>query len=286
MTALFGASMPALYIIGFVSFGVSIFVEKLTLCYFYREPPMYDESITKVSMKVVKLIVPIGLFLTFWQLGNRHIFDNDAGVPLVLQTESKLSDRSVFDTLRRGNPFRMTYNSPPIVLLAIICLYYAVKPLYRSFFKRPRTATVSYSDSASVKSAVTPTKEATGRLPTFSHEKGKREQLTEGLLDYYVALDDNDHACFLGQEEYFRDHYGVSTLSADDHRRLLEAVDHVKIPSKTMQGVGTYRPLDNPDYMARFAYLPQKRRYDKQSKTFTIRQQTFIAGKSIDNANL
>lgn len=71
VTALFGSSLPLLYPIGVLAFLTMIVVEKLTLAYFYREPPMYDESITKSSNSVIKVILYIGLFLTSWQLGNR-----------------------------------------------------------------------------------------------------------------------------------------------------------------------------------------------------------------------
>lgn len=95
-SSLFGATMPMLWLIGFLSFGVSIFVEKITLCYFYREPPMYDESITRISNKLINTIAHIGLLSTFWQLGNTRIFDNDAGGELVLMSDHSKTSRSLF----------------------------------------------------------------------------------------------------------------------------------------------------------------------------------------------
>lgn len=35
------------------------------------------------------------------------------------------------------------------------------------------------------------------------------DQLNEGLSEYFVALDDNDHACFIGQEQFFSRTYNL-----------------------------------------------------------------------------
>jgi hypothetical protein len=66
VTAFFGGSLPLLYPIGVLAFVTMIVTEKLSLVYFYKEPPMYDESITKSSNNVIKVILYIGLFLTSW----------------------------------------------------------------------------------------------------------------------------------------------------------------------------------------------------------------------------
>jgi len=49
-----------------------------------------------------------------------------------------------------------------------------------------------------------------------------------------------------------------------------------KLDSKTMQGVGTYRVLDNPQYMGTYCYLPPKLRNG------IISQQSFKQVRVID----
>ena len=66
VTAFFGGSLPMMYPIGVLSFSVMLIMEKLNLAFFYREPPMYDESITKSSNYVIKIVLYLGLFLTSW----------------------------------------------------------------------------------------------------------------------------------------------------------------------------------------------------------------------------
>jgi len=75
VTALFGAGIPLLYPVGALSFFIMLMVERLSLAYFYREPPCYDEQITIMANKVIKVIAHFGLVVTFWQLGNRQIFE-------------------------------------------------------------------------------------------------------------------------------------------------------------------------------------------------------------------
>lgn len=141
VTCLFGAALPVLYIIGFVSFSIMIVVEKLQLCYFYREPPMYDESITRTSNFVIKVIVYIGLFLSSWELGNRQIFESVTGQPLILQTDVPKSGHSLKEALAAFNPFHMTYNSPPLIVFIALIAYEVAKFTYgrlrRLFKKKP-----------------------------------------------------------------------------------------------------------------------------------------------------
>ena len=78
--------------------------------------------------------------------------------------------------------------------------------------------------------------------------------LVEGLDDYYDALKKNDKAAYIGHEEYFSK-YGVKTLSEEQLARLkLSKKKQDEIPEKDLdldkliQGVATYRLLDNLQY--------------------------------------
>jgi hypothetical protein len=51
-------------------------------------------------------------------------------------------------------------------------------------------------------------------------------------------------------------------MGQESYTRLIESSSEIKDKKKTMQGVGTYHPLDNPDYMNMFTYLPPKREMD------------------------
>jgi hypothetical protein len=50
--------------------------------------------------------------------------------------------------------------------------------------------------------------------------------------------------------------------------KLQSAAEELKNDEKTMQGVGTYRVLDNPSYMAMFQFMPTlKKNGELQRKT-------------------
>ena len=51
-------------------------MDRLLIIYYYKEPPMYDEAMTLKCYLIFRWSALIGLAISFWQLGNRQIFDN------------------------------------------------------------------------------------------------------------------------------------------------------------------------------------------------------------------
>ena len=73
---MFGASMPILYPIAFFAIATVYIADRLAICYFYREPPHYDEKVTLRTLKYIKVMVVFSLPFAYWQLSNRQIFEN------------------------------------------------------------------------------------------------------------------------------------------------------------------------------------------------------------------
>lgn len=86
----------------------------------------------------------------------------------------------------------MSYNSPPMILFFGLTLYVIVKQAV-IFFKKPVAA-------------------AEGS-----------EQLDEGLAPYYVALDQNDYECFVGQEQHFSEKHYIKTLTQTQFNMMIQA---------------------------------------------------------------
>ena len=150
-------------------------------------------------------------------MGNRQIFEKETDT-LILSTDVPHSHHTAREMLSSGNPLRMTYNSAPLVLLEILLVYQIIVWL-------------------------------------ISHCKKEEEddkQLEEGLADYFKALDENDGAVLIGSEKYYFEKYGIKTISDEKFVALEMLSAEEKIDEKTMQGVGTYRVLDNPLYMQIF----------------------------------
>jgi hypothetical protein len=68
---MYGMFMPILFPIALVGIINMYFVERLTLAWFYRQPPVFDGKLNTAAIKVLKT-APIGMFvLGYWALGNR-----------------------------------------------------------------------------------------------------------------------------------------------------------------------------------------------------------------------
>lgn len=71
----YGCTMPPLYAIACVAFIILYINERLLVCYYYREPPAFDEKMTLLTLQLVQWIPFVMLPMAFWQLGNRQIWE-------------------------------------------------------------------------------------------------------------------------------------------------------------------------------------------------------------------
>jgi len=71
---LYGMFIPVLFPIALFGIFNIYVVERMTLAWFYRQPPSFDGKLNDAAIAVLKL-APIGMFtLGYWALGNRQIF--------------------------------------------------------------------------------------------------------------------------------------------------------------------------------------------------------------------
>ena len=77
-------------------------------------------------------------------------------------------------------------------------------------------------------------------------EDGDDDQLVEGLAEYYDALKDADKSSLIGQEETFKNKYGIQTWSDAQLTKMKNSttsdMDHI------IMGVASYRLLENLEY--------------------------------------
>lgn len=67
----YGCTMPPLYGVACLAFVILYINERLLVCYYYREPPCYDEMLTQMTLDITKWVPFVMLPMAFWQLGNR-----------------------------------------------------------------------------------------------------------------------------------------------------------------------------------------------------------------------
>jgi len=164
----YGCTMPPLYIIACLAFVILYINERLLVCYYYREPPAFDEKMTVLTLDLVKWVPFIMLPMAFWQLGNRQIFESEVA-EIDFKADIRLSKHDISNSLSHMDPTYMTYNSGPLWILLLILVYRIVSKFY---------------------------------CP--DNDDDDDDGLVEGLADYYDALKDADKACLIGQEEYFK----------------------------------------------------------------------------------
>lgn len=230
----YGCTMPPLYAIACLAFVILYINERLLVCYYYREPPAFDEKMTMLTLEIVKWIPFIMLPMAFWQLGNRQIWESVVS-EIEFKSDIRLSSHNISSSLTHMDPMHFTYNSGPLWILVLIMLW----SLYCW---------------------------CTGRNEEV--EDDEEEMLVEGLEDYYVALKKDDKQALIGQEDAFSYQYGCKTFS-DEQLTKLKAADTAGT-EKIIMGVATYRLIDNLQYQQDYQYEPVILRDDGTSSRENI----------------
>ena len=74
---LFGAGLPVLYTIALISCILQYTVDRFLVCYFYREPPAFNESMTLVAIKSLRLFAVVSCLGTWFILRSDEIFQEE-----------------------------------------------------------------------------------------------------------------------------------------------------------------------------------------------------------------
>ena len=177
---MYGCTMPPLYAIACLAFVILYINERCLVCYYYREPPAFDEKMTMLTLDIIKWVPFIMLPMSFWQLGNRQIFES-VTTEIEFRSDVKLSQHYLTTALTHMDPRFLTYNSGPLWLMLIIILIMVYKSC----------------------------------MNALADEIEEEEQLFEGLKDYQEALKDDDKNIIIGEEEYYKRKYNVQAVSTE-----------------------------------------------------------------------
>ena len=71
VTFMYGLLIPLLFPIALIFCIVTYIVERLTLAYSYRKPPLYDDVLSKWTLGTMKYAPLFSLFFGFWAMGNQ-----------------------------------------------------------------------------------------------------------------------------------------------------------------------------------------------------------------------
>ena len=73
---MYGTALPILYPIAAWAFFVLFSLERMLVCYYYKQPPAFDEKMTTTALKMLMWAPLVYMMLSYWFLGNNQIFDN------------------------------------------------------------------------------------------------------------------------------------------------------------------------------------------------------------------
>lgn len=217
----YGTGMPMLYFYAFLAYLVLYINERLLVCYYYREPPTFDEQMTLLCLDLIKWVPYLMLPFCFWMLGNRQIYET-VTFPIDFKSDVRLSGHTISTAITHLDPRLLTYNSAPMWLFIVLVTYSIVSWLFCS-----------------------------------ADDEEEDDGLVEGLEDYYTALKKDDKAMTIGQEETMLNQYRVKTFSDEQFLAIKNAGDADL--EKIIMGVATYRILESMAYQQLFQYEPSKK---------------------------
>jgi hypothetical protein len=67
---MYGTGMPILFPIALISFAIFFVLERTLICYYYKQPPAFDEKMTMSSLGILMWAPVFYMAFSYWMLGN------------------------------------------------------------------------------------------------------------------------------------------------------------------------------------------------------------------------
>lgn len=89
-----GMALPILFPITLFGLINNFFVERTLLAYYYKQPPMFDNTLNDQALNTLKQAPVIMLMMGYWVIGNRQMFFNETS--LITEAFSEIEDSNHF----------------------------------------------------------------------------------------------------------------------------------------------------------------------------------------------
>lgn len=124
-TLLYGLALPILFPIAMLTFVNIYVIEKLTIAYWYKKPPVYDDVINRTALGMMRW-APLGFFLFgYWLMSNKQMFNN--------KVEGFYYKNYPQPSLNNGMPW--TVNGPALPLFFALVVYLIIL-IFGKFWKK------------------------------------------------------------------------------------------------------------------------------------------------------
>ena len=87
----YGFGLPVLFPLTLVFLCITYCAHKLFIVYWYRKPPMYDDTLNKICLYYIKYGALLYALISYWQLTNRQMFYNET-IPKESKDEPEVSN--------------------------------------------------------------------------------------------------------------------------------------------------------------------------------------------------
>ena len=232
VTFLFGAGLPILFPIAYVSLLGFYITEKLCMAYSNRIPPMFTAEANQATMKIL-MGAPILYFAVgAWMFSNQQIFKNS----VVVNDTSDLfanSDHTFAQFFTQITP-----GTAYFIFFAVTFAFYLIRmvnKICKKYFGFNFLSNIRERGNS------------VQRLPTF-----------------YKALRFNQRKSFLIEERKCREKLGIKRLPLDSYESLVKDTLFMSLHkekeyqdlSSRMEGVHTYNILANSTWYDKYMYMP------------------------------
>lgn len=162
---IFGPTIPLIFPAVLLGLIVQYTLERFLIAYYYKQPPAYNELLSKNTLVILKWAIVIALFLNYWMFSNKQLFGNDVHKLSSVREKSKHS-LTVKDI--------KADQALPIMIFGFIFFF-----IFSTMWTYPLISRCCYG-------------------------KKKEEKVEEGLQNYFKAIDDIDKEWWNNEEKYIR----------------------------------------------------------------------------------
>ena len=233
----YGFGLPLLPIIILASFFMSYTLDKLFVMFYHRKPPLYDDTLNKVNIEILKWAAFLYIAVAYWVLTNKQMFGNRLH-HIEYQAKIETYDHYVFE-------MPDTIQEKIVLLFAIIIFIYLIvntiilmlAPLYES---TSQEELMEFEDLKKFPKALSDKDVKFW----YSEEKNIREKLGykylfdslyEKLEKRYLRMFSNEYLTQSTEDSAFKDN--ISDATNYDYLYILE-------------------------YAQKFSYVPSSKRID------------------------
>lgn len=73
---MYGVGLPLLFPISLFAYTVLYLVERFCVFYYYKQPPMFDDAMTRNTLRILNWAPLLYCLFGYWMIGNNQIFSN------------------------------------------------------------------------------------------------------------------------------------------------------------------------------------------------------------------